>query len=72
MVATIFSGTVKDTKKQQAANARLIAAAPDLLHGARCALADLEGLLSTGLIESEHPAFDTVTELRLAIAKAEL
>lgn len=54
------------------ANARLIAAAPDLLQAARCALADLEGILPefepSG--DREHPAWQTIAELKAANAKA--
>jgi len=52
-----------------AANARLIAAAPDLLSACRCALADLEGMC--GLVEEDHPCFETIEELKAAIEKAE-
>ena len=51
------------------ANARLIAAAPDLLAAARCALADLQGLI--GDLDDDHPAHLTEAELRAAIARAE-
>lgn len=50
------------------ANAKLIAAAPDLLAAARCALADLQGLLHD--LDEGHPAFQTEAELVAAIAKA--
>ena len=49
------------------ANARLIAAAPDLLDACRCALADMEGLEVDG---EDSPAFLTIQELKAAIAKA--
>lgn len=49
------------------ANARLIAAAPELLDACRCALADLEGLELDG---DDCPAALTIKELRAAIAKA--
>lgn len=52
------------------ANARLITAAPDLLAAARCALADLEGMLPEFDPEHEHPAWETLAELRAAITKA--
>lgn len=52
------------------ANARLIAAAPDLLAAALCALADFEGILPEFDPEREHPAWETLAELRAAIAKA--
>lgn len=52
------------------ANARLIAAAPDLLAAAQCALADLEGILPEFDPEREHPAWETLAELRAAITKA--
>jgi len=56
------------------ANARLIAAAPDLLAAAKCALAALEGLTSgTDATEDgdETPVGATMRELRAAIAKAD-
>ena len=52
------------------ANGRLIAAAPDLLAAAQCALADFEGILSEFDPEREHPAWETLAELRTVIAKA--
>lgn len=52
------------------ANARLIAAAPDLLAAAQCALADFEGILPEFDPEREHPAWETLAELRAAITKA--
>lgn len=46
--------------------------APDLLHAARCALADLEGIMPefepSG--DREHPGWETIKELKKAIAKA--
>ena len=55
------------------ANLTLLAAAPDLLITARCALADLEGILPefepSG--EREHPGWQTIQDLRKAIEKAE-
>lgn len=51
----------------------LTAAAPELLVAARCALADLEGIMPefepSG--DREHPAWTTIKELQAAIAKAE-
>ncbi len=52
------------------ANIRLIAAAPDLLAAAQCALADFEGILPEFDPEREHPAWETLAELRAAITKA--
>ena len=52
---------------EDAANARLIAAAPELLDACRCALADLEGL---ELDSDDCPAALTIKELRAAITKA--
>lgn len=54
------------------ANAKLIAAAPDLLQVARCALDDLDDLLREAepFGEMEHPAWQTVEELKAVIAKA--
>ena len=55
------------------ANARLIAASPDLLQAAREALADLEGILPefepSG--DRKHPAWQTIEDLKAAILKAE-
>jgi len=51
------------------ANARLIAKAPDLLFAAKCALADLEGIMPefepSG--DREHPAWETINLLKKAI-----
>jgi hypothetical protein len=62
-----------DYSIQELANGRLIAAAPNLYLAARCALADLEGLMPdqdpSG--DREHPAWKTIEELRKAIHKAE-
>lgn len=61
-----------DTFGEDEANARLLSAAPDLLQAARCALADLEGILPefepSG--DREHPAWQTIAELKAAIFKA--
>lgn len=57
---------------QLMANAHLIAAAPELLQAAKCALADLQGIMPefepSG--DREHPAWQTIEELCAAIAKA--
>ncbi len=54
------------------ANARLIAAAPDMLAALRCALADLQGIMPehepSG--ERQHPAWLTIDELYATIVKA--
>ena len=66
-------GTIADVPMDLSAhphNARLIAAAPDLLAAALCALADFEGILPEFDPEREHPAWETLAELRAAIAKA--
>ena len=42
---------------------------PDLLAAARCALADLEGILPEFDPEQEHPAWETLAELRAAITE---
>lgn len=51
------------------ANALLIAKAPDLLFAAKCALADLEGIMPefepSG--DREHPAWETINLLKKAI-----
>lgn len=60
----------KFTDEANASNACLIAAAPDLLAAARCALADFEGILPEFDPEREHPAWETLAELRAAITKA--
>jgi len=52
------------------ANARLIAASPDLLDACRCALADLEGLAEAECFSLGDPAHLTIKELRAAIIKA--
>ena len=56
--------------EEDAANACLIASAPELLDVCRCALADLEGVLPEYDPEREHPAWETLQELRAAIVKA--
>ena len=57
---------------EKVANARLIAAAPELLLACKCALADLEGILPTLGDEDESPAaWQTMHELKIAITKAE-
>ena len=60
----------EETEDVLTANAHLIAAAPDLLAAAQCALADFEGILSEFDPEREHPAWETLAELRTVIAKA--
>ena len=51
----------------------LLAAAPDLLRAAKCALADLEGWAfgTDADLEGDEPVALTMKELRAAIAKAE-
>jgi 2-iminoacetate synthase ThiH len=77
MIAEIECNTARGTHLQRrtanAANARLIAAAPDLLMALRCAVADLEGIMPEFEPSGErtHPAWTTITEARQAIAKAE-
>lgn len=70
MLAVVYETT--DNFEEWTANARLIAAAPDLLQAARCALADLEGIMPdfepSG--DREHPAWKTIEELKAAISKA--
>ena len=47
-------------------------AAPELLAAAKCALADLEGIMPEFEPDgSEHPGWKTIEELRAAINKAE-
>jgi hypothetical protein len=70
---TIAEGLApSDDLDEICANLTLLAAAPDLLQAARCALADLEGILPefepSG--NREHPAWQTIDELRAAIRKA--
>lgn len=63
--------TFDDVKKRKA-NASLLSAAPELLHCAKCALAELEGILpefETGG-DRQHPAWETLKELKAVIAKA--
>ena len=61
-----------DETGNAAANARLMAAAPELLMAAHAALADLEGIAPeidpSG--DRQHPVWETIKELRAAIAKA--
>jgi hypothetical protein len=67
-----FVASVEDdhNDSETAANARLIAASPVLLDACRCALADLEGILPEYDPEREHPAWETLAEVRAAITKA--
>ena len=55
--------------KGRTANARLIAAAPDLLEACKCLLADLEGASE---LMAGHPVcwYESIAEARDAIAKA--
>lgn len=52
------------------ANAKLIAEAPRLLQAARCALADLDGIMDAYDPDGYHPGWATIQELRAVIAKA--
>jgi hypothetical protein len=54
------------------ANAKLIAAAPELLFAARCALADLEGVMPEFEVsgDREHSGWRTIKELKAVIKKA--
>lgn len=54
------------------ADARLIAAAPELLEACHCALADLEGIMPELDCDGDrsHPGWQTIDELTAAIAKA--
>ena len=62
---------VKTPTDERKANARLIAAAPDLLAACRCALADMEGSYSReDWDDDENPVALTIRELIAAIAKA--
>jgi hypothetical protein len=60
------AGLIADIHKDE--DARLIAAAPELLDACRCALADLEGIVDE--LPGDHPAYLTIQELRAAITKA--
>lgn len=62
---------LKDCPNAQA-NARLIAAAPDLLTACRCALADLEGIMPEFEPDGDrtHPGWETIKDLKRAIKKA--
>lgn len=58
--------------QERKANADLMAAAPELLQCAKCALADLEGILpefETGG-DRLHPGWETLKELKAVIHKA--
>jgi hypothetical protein len=70
-VAEIVDANTKPGEAE--ANARLIAAAPELLQAAKNALADIEGILPefepSG--DREHPAWQTIEELKAAILRAE-
>lgn len=58
---------------QSEANARLIAAAPDLLKAAKEVLAGLNARIDAALADGGHavPVFHGIAELHAAIAKAE-
>lgn len=68
---TALQGYGKSLTAEDRANARLIAASPELLFAARCALADLEGILPefepSG--DREHPAWETLKLLREVVTK---
>lgn len=64
------------------ANAKLIAAAPELLQAAKCALADLDGIMPNfdpdgevddgdELTSESHPGWQTIRELEAVITKIE-
>jgi len=58
----------KDKRESQ----RLLAAAPELLAACRCALADMEGIMPEFDADlNDHPGWQTIQELKDAIAKAE-
>jgi 2-iminoacetate synthase ThiH len=59
--------------KAKTVSTNLMAAAPALLSAARCALADLEGVMPEFEPDGdrEHPGWQTIKELRKAITKAE-
>jgi hypothetical protein len=59
----------KDKRESQ----RLLAAAPEMLTAARAALADMEGIMPEFDCDGDrqHPGWQTIAELRAAIAKAE-
>ena len=59
-----------DTICEMDANARLIAAAPELLQALRCALADLEGSLDDYEEHDWDAHVKSIKEARLAISKA--
>jgi hypothetical protein len=63
----VFDTNEDSSAEVQEANARLGAAAPELLMVCRCALADLEGLAPD---DDSNPAHTTITEVRRVIAAA--
>jgi hypothetical protein len=67
-----YSNTNSVNPCEALANARLIAAAPELLQCAKCALADLEGILSEFETGGDrlHPGWQTLKELKAVIHKA--
>lgn len=76
-----MSGETKQAPTQGASasgsTARMIVNAAncheELLHGCKCALADLEGIMPEYEASGDrlHPGWATIKELRAAIAKAE-
>jgi hypothetical protein len=61
--------TERDLRSRQ----RLMAAAAEMLAAARAALADMEGIMPEFDCDGDrqHPGWQTIEELRAAIAKAE-
>ena len=60
------------TEEEADRQAKLIAAAPELLFAARCALADLEGVMPEFEVsgDREHSGWQTIKELKAVIKKA--
>jgi hypothetical protein len=71
-----YDGNVLDflhkNTETSTANAKLIAAAPDLLEACKCALADIQGLRELFSFEDSDnsPSWETIEELEKAITKA--
>ena len=66
----VIATVCRDQDGHVKANAHLIAGAPELLEVALCSLADFEGIMPKYDDERTHPAWETINELKKAIAKA--
>jgi hypothetical protein len=61
---------IEAVRAEEAANQKLLQAAPKLLAACKCAVADFEGILPAYDPEQHHPAWQTIQELKAAIIAA--